>query len=58
MKKIEILKNYQDGNRIRLKGQELEVLEWKADELIKLGVAKLKYKEVETNMSKMDFEKR
>ena len=52
MKKIEILKNYQDGNRYRLKGQVLVVLPRKAKELIDQKVAKLLYKDIETTMKK------
>ena len=52
MKKIEILKNYQDGNRYRLKGQTMFVLPRKAKELIDLKVAKEFYKDIETTMSK------
>lgn len=56
MKIIEITKNYKDGNRHRLKGQILEVMPWKANELINLKVAKLVYKEIETTMQKEDKE--
>lgn len=38
--KIEITKNFQDGNRTRLKGQTLEVTPWKAEELFKRKCAK------------------
>jgi len=57
MKLIEITKNYKDGNIHLLKGQKVDVMPWKADELIKLEVAKLVYKDVETNML-INFEKR
>ena len=53
MKRIKIIKNYQDGHIPLLIGQEHEVMPWKADELITLKVAKLLYKEhgkeIETN---------
>jgi hypothetical protein len=52
MKKIEITKNYQDGNRYRLKGQTIFVLPRKAKELIDLKVAKALYKDIETTMKK------
>ena len=52
MKKIEILKNVKDGNRYRIKGQILEVLPWKAQELIRQKVAKLHYDVIETTMKK------
>lgn len=58
MKIIEITKNYKDGNRHRLKGQIIEVMPWKAEELIGLKVAKLAYKEIETTMQKEDKETR
>ena len=41
IRKIEIIENYKDGNRYRLKGEVLEVLTWKAEELIRLGKAKI-----------------
>jgi len=52
MKKIEILKNYQDGNRYRLKGQTMFVLPRKAKQLIDEKVAKELYKDIETTMKK------
>lgn len=57
MKIIEITKNYQDGNIVLLKGQICNVLPWKAEELLKLQVAKLVYKDRETNML-VNFETR
>jgi hypothetical protein len=57
MKIVEILKNYKDGNTHLLKGQKYDVMGWKADELIQLQVAKLVYKDVETNML-VNFETR
>ena len=51
MRTIVFTKNYKDGNRYRLKGTELEVLAWKAEELIKeKKVAKIVYEKVETTM--------
>lgn len=38
---IEITENFKDGNRYRLKGEIIECLTWKAEELIKTGKAKL-----------------
>ena len=55
---IRITKNHKDGNRYRLKGQEFDVLTWKADELIKLKVAELVKKDIETTMKKEDKETR
>jgi hypothetical protein len=46
--KIEIIKNYQDNNRYRLKGIILDVTPWKAEELVKRKVAKVAFKKVET----------
>ena len=37
-----VLKNFKDGNRYRLKGEELNVTPWKRDELIKKKIVKLK----------------
>jgi hypothetical protein len=56
MKKIEIIKNYQDGNRYRLKGDTMFVLPRKAKELIDKKVAKALYKDIETTMKKVKKE--
>lgn len=46
--KIIIIKNFKDNNRFRLKGQLLDVVPWKGQELIKRKVAKVAFKDVET----------
>jgi len=46
--KIEIIKNFKDNNRYRLKGLIMEVTPWKAEELVQRKVAKVAFKEVET----------
>ena len=46
--KIEIIKNYKDKTRHRLKGEILNVTPWKAEELCKKKIAKVVFKEVET----------
>ena len=59
MRRIIFLKNYKDGNRYRLKGTELEVLAWKAEELIKeKKVARIVYEKVETTMKVNKMETR
>ncbi len=44
--KVEITKNYQDGNRMRLKGTILQVMPWKAEELLKQKVARVLFKKL------------
>ena len=41
---IELTKNFEDGKRHRLKGQILEVMPWKAEELFKRKAAVLLHK--------------
>ena len=50
--KIKITRNYKDGNRYRYRGQELNVVPWKAEELINKKVAK--FTDVETLIQKED----
>ena len=58
--KLEIIKNHKSGNRHYLKGKTFdipkEMLQWKADELIKSKAAK--YQEIETTMKKEVIETR
>jgi hypothetical protein len=56
--KIEIIKNYRDDRRYRLKGQILSVVPWKGEELIKRKVAKVAFKDVETAEIIISKEKR
>jgi len=45
MKRIEIIKNHKDAHIHLLIGEQHEVTDWKAEQLLRMKVAKLMYKE-------------